>query len=73
MQEEPKTPNQQTSFKANLKHYVDLGPVFGYFFRKEDPNAKPNFNLRTMHVINKISILMFLVGAIAFMIKLALR
>lgn len=73
MQEESKTPNQQTSAKVDLKHLVDLGPVFGYFFRKHDPNASPNFNLRTMHVINKISILMFLVGTIAFIIKLALR
>jgi hypothetical protein len=59
--------------KPSLRHYIDLGPVFGYFFRKPDPNAKPNFNLRSMHIINKISMGMFLVGLIMFIIKLALR
>lgn len=64
---------QENKDKATLKHYVDLGPVFGYFFRKKDPNAKPNFNLRTMHTINKISMVMFLVGLVFFIIKIALR
>lgn len=63
----------QDTPKNTLKHYVNLGPVFGYFFRKADPNAKPNFNLRTMHTINKISIVMFLVGLVMFIIKLSMR
>ena len=46
--------------KRSLKEFFALGPVLGYFFRKNDPNRKPNFNLRMMHGINKISILMFL-------------
>ncbi len=52
-----------------LREYFDLGPVFGYFFRKKDPNHKPNFNLRMMHGINKISMLMFLVGILFIIIK----
>ncbi|MEM9340645.1 MAG: DUF6728 family protein [Bacteroidota bacterium] len=40
--------------------YFDFTEVLTYFFRKKDPNKKSNFNLRAMHTINKISILMFL-------------
>ncbi len=54
---------------SRLREYFDLGPVLGYFFRKKDPNHKPNFNLRMMHGINKISMLMFLVGILFIIIK----
>ncbi len=50
-----------------------MGEFFGYFFRKKDPNRVENFNLRTMHVINKVSMLMFLVGCVFFVIKLMTR
>jgi len=55
--------------KNTLKDYFALGEVLGYFFRKKDPNSKPNFNLRMMHGINKISILMFLVALVVILIK----
>ena len=48
----------------NIRDYFQFGEVAGYFFRKKDPNQKPNFNLRMMHSINKLSILMFLIGII---------
>ncbi len=51
------------------KHYFQVGEVFGYFFRKKDPARKTNFNLRMMHGINKISILIFLAGVIYLIIK----
>ncbi|HVW14275.1 MAG TPA: DUF6728 family protein [Mucilaginibacter sp.] len=35
-----------------------------YFFRKKDPNRPTNFNLKVMHAINTIAILMFLAGII---------
>jgi len=54
---------------SRLKEYFQLGPVFGYFFRKHDPNRKTNFNLRMMHGINKISIVMFLIGILFIIIK----
>ncbi len=54
---------------SRLREYFNLGPVFGYFFRKKDPNRKTNFNLRMMHGINKISMLMFLIGIIFIIIK----
>lgn len=52
-----------------MKGLFNLSEVFTYFFRKKDPNRKTNFNLRTMHTINKISMLMFLAGMVYFVIK----
>lgn len=55
--------------KNSLKDYFSLGEVFGYFFRKKDPNRPSNVNLKMMHGINKISILMFLAALIYMIIK----
>lgn len=38
--------------------------LFMYFFRKKDPNRPSSFNLKVMHVINAIAIIMFLAGII---------
>jgi len=35
-----------------------------YFFRKKDPNRPQNFNIRAMHIINTIAILVFLAGIV---------
>jgi len=47
--------------------------VFGYFFRKKNPDRANNFNIRAMHTINKISILMFLIGVIMVIVKISSR
>ena len=47
--------------KSWLKEFFSLGEVGGYFFRKKDPNRPKNVNIKAMHIINKIAILMFLV------------
>ncbi|PKV75400.1 DUF6728 family protein [Pontibacter ramchanderi] len=52
-----------------MKGLFDFTEVATYFFRKKDANRKTNFNLRAMHSINKISILMFLAAMIYFAIK----
>ncbi|SIT79405.1 DUF6728 family protein [Pontibacter indicus] len=52
-----------------MKGLFDFTEVATYFFRKNDPNRKSNFNLRAMHTINKISILMFLAAMVYFVIK----
>ena len=57
----------------NGKHLFDFGPAFGYFFRKNDPSRKTNFNLRTMHFINKLSLAMFLVGLCVLLYRWFLR
>ncbi|WP_353133209.1 DUF6728 family protein [Pseudopedobacter sp.] len=35
-----------------------------YFFRKKDPNRPISFNLKVMHWINRIAIIMFILGLI---------
>jgi hypothetical protein len=35
-----------------------------YFFRKKDPNRPQSFNLKVMHAINTIAILLFAGGII---------
>ena len=40
-----------------------------YFFRKKDPNRPTNFNLKVMHTINAIAIIMFLLGIIWVVLK----
>jgi len=56
-----------------FRDYFGFGEVFGYFFRKKDPNRKPNFNLKVMHGINKISIIMFVIGVIFLISKYIFR
>ncbi len=58
--------------KNSFKDYFQLGDVLTYFvrvFKKKDPNAPSNFNLRMMHGINKISIVVFLLAIIFLIIK----
>lgn len=51
--------NEQS--KNRWKEFFQLGEVGGYFFRKKDPNRPKNINIKAMHIINRIAILMFLV------------
>jgi hypothetical protein len=59
----------ETGKEEPTNGYFKVAEVFGYFFRKKDPNRKTNFNLRMMHGINKISILIFLAGLIYLILK----
>jgi len=55
-----------------IKEFFQIGEVGNYFFRvfqKPDPNQKLNFNLRMMHGINKISILVFLAAIIIWVVR----
>jgi len=57
---------------SRLKEFFQLGEVSNYFirvFQKPDPDKPSNFNIRMMHGINKISILMFLVAIIIWIVK----
>ncbi|MGL4631326.1 MAG: DUF6728 family protein [Leadbetterella sp.] len=48
-----------------IANFLKLGPVFGYFLRvfKKDTGEHPtNTNIRMMHGINRISIIMFLLA-----------
>lgn len=57
----------------NGKDLFNFGPALGYFFRKNDPNRQSNFNLRTMHFINKLSMGMFLVGLLVLLYRWFIR
>jgi hypothetical protein len=62
--------------KNDWKTYFQVGEMFQYFtrvFKKPDPDAPTSFNLRMMHGINKISILMFLVALIVMLTRCAVR
>ncbi|KYG75413.1 DUF6728 family protein [Roseivirga echinicomitans] len=63
MSEEIKNEEQEDS-KLTAKEAFNLGPVLGYFFRKKDPSRPTNFNIKAMHTVNKISIIMFLIAVI---------
>lgn len=56
-----------------LKEYFNLGEVFGYFFRKKDPNRPKNFNIKVMHGINKLAILMFIICVIVIVLRAIFR
>jgi hypothetical protein len=55
--------------RLTLKSFFGLGEVAGYFFRKKDPNRPTNIDLKMMHGVNKISILVFLAGVTYLLIK----
>ncbi|WNJ16075.1 DUF6728 family protein [Pontibacter sp. G13] len=48
--------------------------IWGYItFKKADPDAPSSFNLKVMHGINRISLLMFFIAVTAYIIKVLLR
>jgi hypothetical protein len=55
--------------KKKLKQFFSLGEVGGYFFRKKDPSRYADVNIRMMHGINKISIIVFLLGIIYIILR----
>ena len=55
--------------KNTLKDYFQLGEVGGYFFRKKNPDRPTNFSIKVMHGINRISLLIFLVAIVIFLVK----
>jgi hypothetical protein len=57
---------------SKIKEFFQLGEVANYFvrvFQKPDPDRPSNFNLRIMHGINKISILIFLAAIVFWVAK----
>lgn len=55
--------------KKGWKEFFSLGEVGGYFFRGKDPARPSNINIKMMHGINKISIVIFLAGVIFLILK----
>ena len=63
------TPTQRSWFRE----FIQLNDVFGYYFRGKDPSRPINFNIRMMHGINKISMLVFLLGVLYLVFKLVIK
>lgn len=59
----------QEKKKLSFKEFFSMGEVGGYFFRKKDPSRPSNINIKMMHGVNKISIIIFLLGVIYIIIK----
>jgi len=60
---------QDPKKKLSIKEFFSMGEVGGYFFRKKDPTRPSNINIKMMHGVNKISIIIFLLGVIYIIIK----
>ncbi len=64
---------EQKKSEKEKVNYFDFTEVLTYFFRKKDPNRPKSFNLKAMHTINKISILMFLGAVIVMIVRAIMR
>ncbi|MBS1680399.1 MAG: hypothetical protein JST48_01690 [Bacteroidetes bacterium] len=62
--------NQQPEKKKmTLRDFFSLGEVGAYFFRKKKEDRPTNINIKMMHGVNRLAIIMFLLGMIYFIIK----
>ncbi|WP_333820137.1 DUF6728 family protein [Ohtaekwangia sp.] len=66
------TPQRQPK-KSAWKEFFSLGEVGNYFFRKKDPSRPNNINIRMMHGVNRISIIIFLAGVLFLIFKLVIK
>ncbi|SNS77886.1 hypothetical protein SAMN05421640_1203 [Ekhidna lutea] len=64
---------EQKKSEKEKVNYFDFTEVLTYFFRKKDPSRPKSFNLKAMHTINKISILMFLGAVIVMIVRAIMR
>ena len=55
--------------KVWYKEFFTMGEVGGYFFRKKDPSRPSNINIKMMHGVNKISIIIFILGVLFLILK----
>ncbi len=67
-----KEENHKTA-EESAGYYFNFKEVLTYFFRKKDPNRPSNFNIKAMHTINKISMLMFLVAVVVIIVRVIIR
>ncbi len=55
--------------KLTFKDFFSMGEVGAYFFRKKNTDRPSNINLKMMHGVNRLAIIIFLIGMIYFIIK----
>ncbi len=66
MEKQDEAPKKE---KLSFREMFSLGEVGSYFFRKKDPNRPDNINIRMMHGVNRISIIIFLLAVIYLVAK----
>ena len=54
---------------ASVKEYLQFNELFTYFFRKKGGDEKPDFSMKSMHFVNKFSMIVFLLAIIYLVIK----
>ena len=69
MDEQKPADSGQGVRRRTFRDFIKLGEVGGYFFRSKDPSRPTNINIRMMHGINKISIVIFLLGILFIILK----
>ncbi len=69
MEKETSSEKKVSGRPFSLREFFSLGEVGGYFFRKKDPSRPTNINIRMMHGVNKISIIIFLLGVLFIILK----
>ncbi len=67
------TENKEDNKKNEVGYFFNFKEVLFYYFRKKDPSRKPDLNLKMMHGINKIAIIMFLVALVVIVVRLISR
>jgi hypothetical protein len=55
--------------KLSLKEFFRMGEVGNYFFRGKNSKRPSNINIRLMHGINRIAIIIFLLGILYMVLK----
>ena len=55
--------------KLTFKDFFSLGEVGNYFFRRKNSDRPTNINIKMMHGVNRLAIIMFLLAIIYFVIK----
>lgn len=58
------TESEKTKPKLTVKEFFSLGDVGKYFFRSKESNKPANVNVKIMHGINRLAIVIFLAGVI---------
>lgn len=55
--------------KLTIRDFFSMGEVFQYFFRRKATDGPRNINLRLMHGINRLAILIFILSILYFLFK----
>ena len=67
------TESEKEKEKLTVKEFFSMGEVGKYFFRGKSDDKPANVNVKIMHGINRLAIIMFLAGVIYVVVKIYLR